>query len=194
MSGAALSVAATVDDGEVIRIVSRHDPDTFATLYRQHVDPIYRFCYRRLGTKEAAEDATAQVFAKALAGFSNYRGGSFQGWLFTIASHVVADEGRASRPTAPLAAAADVIDSAPGPEEELLASEDTQTLHALIMALPPEQRRVLELRLAGLSGVEIARVLGRSHGTVRNLQHRTLVRLRDLLGVATTASGGKSDV
>jgi RNA polymerase sigma-70 factor, ECF subfamily len=193
MAGAAASCAVTVDDAEIIRIADQRDPDAFAALYRQHVDPIYRFCYRRLGTREAAEDATAQVFAKALANLPNYRGGSFQGWLFAIANNVVIDEGRATRPVAPFAAAAEVLDSAPGPEENALAAEEAREMQALMAALPPEQRRVLELRLAGLSGVEIARVLGRSHGTVRNLQHRTLLRLRDLLGVTTSASGRDTD-
>ncbi|MFL5758919.1 MAG: RNA polymerase sigma factor [Thermomicrobiales bacterium] len=189
MSGTAVSRAATVDDGEIVHIVSRHDSEAFATLYRQHVDPIYRFCYRRLGTKEAAEDATSQVFAKALSGLADFRGGSFRSWLFTIASNVVADVGRASRPTAPIEAAASVIDPAPGPEEETIASDEAQKLRALLAALPSEQRRVLELRLAGLSGVEIALVLGRSHGTVRNLQHRTLIRLRELMGKKAASWG-----
>ena len=70
-------------------------------------------------------------------------------------------------------------------------AEANQALRALLAHLPPEQRRVVELRLAGLSGVEIAVALGRSHGTIRNLQHRTLVRLRALLGV--TGSGDETD-
>jgi RNA polymerase sigma-70 factor (ECF subfamily) len=193
MPSAAASYAARVDDGENIRIASQQDFDSFAALYRLNIDPIYRFCYRRLRSKEAAEDATAQVFAKAFANLPNFRGGSFQGWLFAIANHVVIDEGRVARLTAPLVAAVDVVDPAPGPEDEALAVEKTESFLALLSALPPEQRRVLELRLAGLSGVEIAQALGRSHDTVRNLQHRALVRLRDLLGVTTTAPGRETD-
>jgi DNA-directed RNA polymerase specialized sigma24 family protein len=49
---------------------------------------------------------------------------------------------------------------------------------------------VVELRLAGLHGAEIALVLGRSHGTVRNLQHQALVRLRDLHGFSSDVQEG----
>jgi RNA polymerase sigma-70 factor (ECF subfamily) len=175
--------AATADDEATLVAAARADPCAFASLYRRHVDPIYRFCYRRLGAKEAAEDATAQVFAKALAGLPGFRGGSFQGWLFAIASRVVADEGRTARPHAPLTAAACVADPAPGPEEEAVRAEAAGAVRAMLAQLPREQRHVLELRLAGLSGAEIAAASGRSPGTVRNLQHRTLVRLRGLLGV-----------
>ena len=181
---------SAADDGALVD-AARIDPGAFAVLYHRHVSAIYRFCYRRLGTKEAAEDATAQVFTKALAGLASYRGGSFQGWLFAIAHHVVVDEVRMARSDVPLAAAAASIDPGPGPEEVAVAAEASRSLRALLAQLPPEQRRVVELRLAGLSGVEIAAALGRSHGTVRNLQHRTLLRLRALLGM--TGLGKETD-
>ena len=41
---------------------------------------------------------------------------------------------------------------------------------------------MLELRLAGLTDAEIARVLGRSHGAIRSIQFRAVARLRTLLG------------
>jgi RNA polymerase sigma-70 factor, ECF subfamily len=184
MPGATGLQPVAADDEAPLVAAAQADPRAFAALYRRHVDPVYRFCYRRLGAKEAAEDATAQVFAKALAGLPGFRGGSFRGWLFAIAHRVVADEVRAARHHAPLATAEDVLDPAPGPEETAVRAEAAGAVRALLARLPPEQRRVLELRLAGLTGAEIAAALGRSHGTVRNLQHRTLVRLRDLLGVA----------
>ena len=182
---------STVDESALVD-AARADPRAFAALYHRHVSAIYRFCYRRLGTKEAAEDATAQVFTKALGGLAGYRGGSFQGWLFAIAHHVVVDEVRSTRLDVPLTAAAASIDPGPGPEEVGVDAEASRTLRALLAQLPLEQRRVVELRLAGLSGVEIAAALGRSHGTVRNLQHRTLLRLRALLG--STGSGDETDV
>ncbi len=49
---------------------------------------------------------------------------------------------------------------------------------------------MVELRLAGLTGVEIAAAIGRSHGTVRNLQHQTLLTLRSRLGLSRTGADG----
>jgi DNA-directed RNA polymerase specialized sigma24 family protein len=46
---------------------------------------------------------------------------------------------------------------------------------------------VVELRLAGLSGPEIALALGRSPGAVRLAQFRAYARLRDLLGPANAS-------
>ena len=53
--------------------------------------------------------------------------------------------------------------------------------------LPEEQRRVVELRLAGLTGPEVAAALGRSHDSVRTTQRRALARLRTLLGITPDA-------
>ena len=50
---------------------------------------------------------------------------------------------------------------------------------------------MLELRLAGLTGPEIAAALGRSHSAVRTTQCRALSQVRRLLGVPSTAEEGR---
>ena len=161
---------------------ARADRREFAALYRRYADSVYRFCYRRLGSHEAAEDATSQVFTRAFVAFPRFRDGSFRAWLFTIAHRAVADHYRAERPTAPLATASDRADAAASPEEAACAAETGRVIRTLLARLPPDQRRTLELRLAGLTDAEIARVLGRSHGAVRTSQYRALLRLRAILG------------
>ena len=42
------------------------DRASFGILYERYVDRIYAFCYRRLQSREAAEDATSQTFVKLL--------------------------------------------------------------------------------------------------------------------------------
>jgi DNA-directed RNA polymerase specialized sigma24 family protein len=48
--------------------------------------------------------------------------------------------------------------------------------------LKPDQRELLELRLAGLKNAEIARILGRSHDAIRKEQSRIVKSLRILVG------------
>ena len=163
---------------------AREDPHAFEPLYARYLDPVYRYCYRRLGGREAAEDATSLVFAKALAALPHYRDGSFGGWLFAIAHNVVADAHRRRRPESPLAAAGDPVDREPTPEAAALAADERRSVRALLAGLPADQRRVLELRLAGLTGAEIAGVLGRSVAAVKMLQLRAMTRLRADLGAA----------
>ena len=184
-----------VDDEADLVIRAQHDRRAFAHLYRQYLPQIYRYCYRRLGSQEAAEDATSRIFTQALAALPRYqeRGASFRAWLFTIAHHVVVDEARRARQVSSLDEASVVADPGPPLEDVVIRSEEGQSLAQLMAQLSPDQRRVLELRLSGLTAVEIAAVMGRSHGTIRNLHHRALMRLRQLLGVRAVAAGVRHD-
>lgn len=176
------------DEDERLVDLARQDRTAFASLYRRYVVPIHRYCARRLGSREAAEDATSLVFAKALASLPNYRAGpghSFRAWLFTIAHHVVADSHRAARPALPLADAGDIPDPAPRPEEAALLSEERRSVRALLIHLPPAERQVIELRLAGLTGREIAAVLDKRQNAVDVAQFRAIRRLRAVLAVGT---------
>lgn len=173
------SVPAGDDDAALV-VAAVRDREAFAPLYARYAVPIYRYCYRRLGSRESAEDATSIVFAKALAALHTHRGGSFRGWLFTIAHNVSVTVAKERR-HAPLVAVETVVDAAPSPEELALAADDRRSLHALLEGLSLDQRRVVELRLAGLTGAEIAHVLGKSVASVKMLQLRAMARLRGLL-------------
>jgi RNA polymerase sigma-70 factor (ECF subfamily) len=61
---------------------------------------------------------------------------------------------------------------------------------ALVSQLSADQRRVVELRLAGLTDAEAGAVLGRTPGAVRAVQARAVARLRGLLGVRPGGTGG----
>lgn len=170
-----------VNDDELLAARAREHPAAFAPLYRRYARPVYLYCFRRLGNRELAEDATSQVFTKALAAMPRYRGDAFRAWLFTIAHHVVADVYRRRRPVAPLDDAWNVADDTVSPEESAINADGDRTVLHLLSHLTPDQRDVVELRLTGLNGVEIAQVLGKRPATIRATQFRAYQRLRELL-------------
>ncbi|MHB1416240.1 MAG: RNA polymerase sigma factor [Chloroflexota bacterium] len=180
----------TGDDGGEAEMVARAKADRrdFAPLYARYLEPVYRFCYRRLGDRETAEDATSQTFYNALAALPRFRDGSFRAWLFTIAHNATTDALRRRRPQQPLAEAAEPADGDPTPEEAAVARDERRNLRALVSRLSDDQRQVVELRLAGLTGPEIADLLGRSPASVKMLQFRALERLRVLSRVTTGAA------
>jgi RNA polymerase sigma-70 factor, ECF subfamily len=188
-------VAGVLDEDARVIALAKRDPRAFAPLYDRYFDPVYRYCYRRLGDREAAADATAQVFAKALAALPRYRedAPSFRSWLFAIAHNVITDDLRARRPVAPMDAAAHVAATGPSPEELVLTDEAGSTVRALLAMLPPDQRQILELRLAGLTGPEIAAALGRSLGAVKIAQVRAFARLRATLEPVGAATGEEGE-
>ena len=164
---------------------ARHDPRAFAPLYSAYFDPVYRYCLRCLGDREAAADATQEVFARALAALPRYREEAFRPWLFTIAHNVIVDSHRrrGRRPSeVSLETASRRANHDPTPEEEALAADARRSVHRYLAQLSDEQRSVIELRLADLKGQQIAEILACSLGSVKITQHRALRRLRELMG------------
>ena len=177
-----------VDDADLVAR-AQVDRQAFALLYRRYLDPVHQYCYRRLGSREAAEDATSLVFTKAFAALPTYRAGSFRSWLFAIAYHVITDDLRARRVVAELDAAAKVPDRGQTPEEVIMAADANSSVVRLLDCLPASQRRVVELRLAGLTGREVAAVLGCSLAAVKIAQVRAYSRLRGLLAGPVREAG-----
>ena len=166
-----------------------HDRQAFGLLYDRYVGPVYRYCYGRLGDREEAEDATSLIFSRSLAALPTHRGGSFRSWLFAIAHNVVINARRDAARHHPLTIILEAPDTGPRPEELAEAAERRRLVSDALALLPEEQRRVVELRMAGLTGPEVAAALGRSHDSVRTTQRRALARLRVLLGIAPHAAG-----
>jgi len=165
-------------------LIERGDAAAFEQLYERYVDGIYRYCRLRLPTAADAEDATATIFERAFAAFPPKATGSFRGWLFTIAHNVIVSTWRSSarsRRDRTLDDELPLIDPGRTPEESLLIAEEHRRLIEALARLPEDQRRVIELRLAGLNGGEIAAVLGRSSAAMRQLQYRATQQLRRLL-------------
>jgi RNA polymerase sigma-70 factor (ECF subfamily) len=153
---------------------------TFDAVYEQHVDTVYAYCHRQLGQRELAEDATSITFTKALQAFPSFHGDAHRAWLLTIARNTVIDLLRRQRPTVTLNGELDVADGEPSPEEQALGRDEERSLDALLGHLTAEQREVVELRLSGLSGAEIAAAIGKEVAAVNALQYRAVRRLRDL--------------
>lgn len=179
-----LSALPPIELGSDAELVARAKGDSYAFtgLYRRYVPAIYRYCLHRLGDPTAAEDATSETFLKAFAALHRCRdGAAFRSWLFAIAHNVVTDSFRARRPAQPIDLVETVVDSEPGPESIAELTDATREVRELLAHLTPLQARIIELRLAGLTGPEIAEVLDCSLASVKIGQVRGYQRLRDVL-------------
>ena len=144
---------------------------------------MYSFAVYELHDHHRAEDATAQVFLRALAALPRFeeRGegpsSTFRVWLFRIARSVLSNERRrAARHPGVALEAADVV-PAPGPDPATRAVErdDARRAWEAVDRLPTDRRQALVLRFVDeLTTSEIAAVMGRSEGAVRVLVHRGL--------------------
>ena len=84
-----------------------------------------------------------------------------------------------------------MLDPDPSPEERAVHADEERTVHALLSRVTPQQARILELRLAGLTGPEIAEVLECSLAAVKIGQVRGYSRLRQILAGAPNQEGAR---
>jgi RNA polymerase sigma-70 factor, ECF subfamily len=164
--------------GDEERLVgdAQRDPRRFSVLYERNFDVVYAFVARRVPSRVEAEDVTATVFYKALANLAGFRwrGVPFAAWLIRIASNEISDLRRRA-PSAPLA---DVP-----VEVDFEALERRAFVFAEVRALPVDQRRVLSMRFGEDRPIaEVAALMGRSEGAVKQLQFRAIQALRDRMG------------
>jgi RNA polymerase sigma-70 factor (ECF subfamily) len=173
---------------DLVSRAQRREPEAFGQLYEEHFDRIYRYVVLRVRNQADAEDITQQVFLKALEKIGSYRwrGMPFASWLFRIAHNMVVDYWK-KKSREKVVVAPDEIDqmvdeSSNDPATLAELKFDMKQLSVACEQLSDGQREIISLRFAGgLSVAESAKVMGKSEGAVKVLQHAALVKLRRIL-------------
>ncbi len=178
------------DEESLVRRAKEGDHQAFARLYEENFDRIYRYVVIRIGDKMEAEDMTQQVFLKAIQSISSFKWKNipFSAWLFRIAHNQLVDHLRKKnrRVAAPLDESLLTSDSNP----QLMAERNLDIEQLLIATrrLTQAQREVISLRFAGdLPIAQVAKIMGKSQGAVKALQHSAIVALRKALLVDNNA-------
>ncbi|MEM8530108.1 MAG: sigma-70 family RNA polymerase sigma factor [Chloroflexota bacterium] len=151
-------------------------------LYEQFFDPIYRYCYLRLGNATLTEEAVSEIFLKVVHKFRSYRGENLSGWLYRIARNQIIDSARKhQREHIDPFADYEHVASYHTPEAAVLSKETLAALRRALDALPKKQREVIELYMAGWTLEQTGTMLGKSPSAIKMLRHRAFTRLRSLL-------------
>jgi RNA polymerase sigma-70 factor, ECF subfamily len=153
---------------------AKQDPSQFGRLYEDNFARVYSYIVYRVRNRAAAEDLTSEVFSEALAGISRFewQGLPFSAWLLKIASRTVADHLRRV-----------IAETASRPAELPTSTKDdterSAMLYQLVDRLPDTQRQVIHMRFVEQKSIrEIAVMLGRTEGAVKQLQFRAVETLR----------------
>jgi RNA polymerase sigma-70 factor (ECF subfamily) len=175
---ARITAAGDLDERLLIE-ASQRDPRRFAELYEANFERVYAYVASRVRDRAEAQDVTSEVFHQALANLGRFewRGVPFAAWLYRMAANAIADRAVRAGRERPL----DATD--PAASGDLEETEWRAQVFRLVKELPSEQSKVIEMRFAGGSSIrEVAKLLGRSEGAVKQLQYRALQTLRDRLG------------
>lgn len=165
----------------------------FDTLYKDHVDLMYRFAHRLCGEPEAAKDLVQETFLNAYRGLDRFRGDArVSTWLYTIASRAC-HRMRRKRKGAPERELSleEFIPTSDGefrlqipidglsPEEALQNKQLREALDAAINHLPKKYKMVLVLRdMEGLSAKEVGAIMGLNERAVKSRLHRARLFVR----------------
>lgn len=159
----------------------------FTQLFRTHHTALYGYLLGRTGQVGSAEELVQELFLRAWRHLPELTGRSTEGqraWLFTVARNLAVDElrQRRTRNATLTAVRAEPTQHAPAASAAVLAADDVQRAGAAIAGLPDNLRTVLSLATAGgLSGPDIAALLGIPAGTVRYRLSRARAMLADVL-------------
>jgi RNA polymerase sigma-70 factor, ECF subfamily len=196
-------------DAALLARAAAGDDAAFAELVGPYRGPVFRHCYRMLGSGADAEDAAQDTLERAWRRLATYDGsGPFGAWLQRIATNICLDGLRARRPRiGPVGYGPPAVSGTmPGPPDPELAwvepvsdfdlrvSQDPQdevvrreevslAFVAALQLLAPRQRAALLLHdVLGFTHAEVAEVLQVSTTAVNSLLSRARASVRARAG------------
>jgi RNA polymerase sigma factor (sigma-70 family) len=162
----------------VFHVIDGDRPLDWERVYRDHVASIYRLLYYKVGNQHDAEDLTSQVFLEALPRLrANASGGEIHMYLVTTARTTLAGHWRRRLGIQ----VTTIDDNLVTAEVQGPPMDPLPRIRRILAKLPPNYRRVLELRFLERCSVgETAARMGISSGNARVVQHRALQRAAEL--------------
>ena len=161
------------------------EQNALAEIFRAYQPRLLR--YLRAQEPGMAEDLAAEVWLAVARGLGRFKGdeAGFRGWLFTIARHRLIEHRRRNARRRVELLPHDRMD---GPIERGVGGDPAwlvleqlgaqETVEMLVRGLPTDQAEAVLLRiLGGFDVTEVARIMGRTPGSVRVMCHRALKRL-----------------
>lgn len=175
---------APKDDLEpIIKGCKAGNSESFSKLVDLYAPRCYGYFYRLTGNKDISDDLLGSLFIRLVEQIRSYRGGVFEAWLFKVASNIFYDYLRAKkRRDKLLEIKGKELQADPGqtkpPDPELV-----DRLQVQLGKLDDDARELIMLRFySELSFKEIAEIRSEPIGTILSKSHRTLKKLRRLMG------------
>lgn len=185
-------------DESLVEAAAADDAAAFDLLDRRYRDRLVRFLSQRTGNLHSGEELAQQTMVRAFESIRTLKNGErLAPWLYRIAFRLMIDGKRkaarskeislfdhSSSETSSISRNQNGIHDGQKPENVLMERERRRNLWDLARkTLSADEFGVVWLRYAeGLTDLEIATVIGKSHGAVRALQHRARRSLANVMG------------
>ena len=175
-------MAKSNDLARIITGCQDGDAKCFAQIVDMYSSRCYGYFYRLTGNNDISDELLSELFVKLVEKIASYKGGSFDGWLFKIASNIFHDYLRSKQRRKKLLDVQKEQLESQFTEPKLSDNEQIDKLQIQLARLDTNTRELIMLRFySELSFKEIALMRSEPIGTTLAKLHRGLKKLRELM-------------
>ena len=154
----------------------------FAEIIDRYASRYYGYFYRLTGNNDISDELLSELFVKLVEKIGSYKGGSFESWLFKIASNIFHDHLRTKQRRKKLLESQLVEFETGTIEPKQSDGELGDKLQIQLGRLDEDTRELIMLRFySQLSFKEIAQIRSEPIGTTLAKTHRALKKLREYM-------------
>ena len=157
------------------------DSEAFNDLIQRYSNRCYAYFYRLTGRADLSDELLSDLFIRLVRKIGSFKSGSFEKWIFTVASNIFRDYLRRHyRQKRLLAEKADLLlndQNVPKQTPEIF-----HKLHIALEKLEPEVAELITLRyFSQLSFKELSEMRDEPIGTTLSKVHRGIKKLREIM-------------
>ena len=167
---------------EIINGCKNGDNDSFSQLVDLYSKRLYGYFYRLSGNRTLSDDLLSELFIKLVRKIRLYDGGSFDGWIFRIASNIFTDYLRDKQKQKKLIENKVLMFESTSVEMKSSDQENIDKLQIQLDKLDNQTKELIVLRFySELSFKEIAQIKQEPIGTTLSKLHRGIAKLKKLM-------------
>ena len=169
---------------ELVRRAQQYDNDAIHSIYETYYPKIYNYAFMQMGDVQAAEDLASDVMLKMIEKVHTFKfkGMPFGAWVFRIARNRLIDLHRRRKRRGEVDLSETIATAVANPQVLAERALERGQIQVALKHLTPEQRQVIVLKfIEGFDNRSVGKIMGRSEGAIKSLQHRALGALRRIL-------------
>jgi len=175
-------MAKNDDLARIITGCKSGDSESFSQVVDMYASRFYGYFYRLTGNRETSDDLLSELLVKLVGKISSFKGGSFESWLFKIASNIFHDYLRNKQRQKKLFEVIRKQYESEVTETKQSGSERIDKLQTQLSRLDTDTRELIMLRFySQASFKEIAVMRSEPIGTTLSKLHRGLKKLQKLM-------------
>jgi RNA polymerase sigma-70 factor (ECF subfamily) len=154
----------------------------FSQIVDMYSSRCYGYFYRLTGNNDISDELLSELFVKLVEKIGSYKGGSFESWLFKIASNIFHDHLRSKQRRKKLLEFQKTELESEITEPKRSDGELADRLRIQLARMDDDTRELIMLRFySQLSFKEIAEMRSEPMGTTLAKTHRALKKLREFM-------------